>query len=64
MRINTNNLVVMTEASQNFSKGVRLVDENGMEEIEQARIARAAKIDETADRLIEENLEAFLELAK
>lgn len=54
----------MTETSQNFSKVVRLVDENGMEEIKQAHIARAAKIDETADMLIEENLEAFSELAK
>ncbi len=83
MMINTNNLVAMTEANQNFSKVIRLVDENGMavilknnkpryvlvdfseyEEIEQARTARAAKIAETADMLIEENLEAFLELAK
>ena len=30
MLINTNNLVAMTEANQNFSKVVRLVDENGM----------------------------------
>ncbi len=83
MMINTNNLVAMTEANQNFSKVVRLVDENGMavilknnkpryvlvdfseyEEIESVRIARAAKISATADMLIEENLEALMELAK
>lgn len=30
MMVNTNNLVPMTEANQNFSKVVRTVDENGM----------------------------------
>lgn len=30
MLVNTNNLVAMTEANQNFSKVVRLVDEDGM----------------------------------
>ena len=29
MKINTNNLVSITEANQNFSKVARLVDENG-----------------------------------
>ena len=29
MNINTNNLVSITEANQNFSKVARLVDENG-----------------------------------
>ena len=29
MLVNTNNLVAMTEANQNFSKVVRLVDETG-----------------------------------
>ena len=30
MMVNTNNIVPMTDANQNFSKVVRLVDENGM----------------------------------
>lgn len=30
MMINTNSIVAMTEANQNFSKVVRIVDENGM----------------------------------
>ncbi len=30
MLVNTNNLVSMTEANQNFSKVIRLVDESGM----------------------------------
>ena len=29
MMVNTNNLVSITEANQNFSKVARLVDENG-----------------------------------
>ncbi len=83
MTIDTNNLVAMTEANQNFSKVVRLVDENGLaiilknnkpryvlvdfseyDEIDQARTARKQKINNTADKLIDENLEAFMELAK
>ena len=83
MMINTNNLVPMTEANQNFSKVVRTVDENGMavilknnkpryvvvdfdeyDTISAAMQMRKAKIDGTADKLIEENMEALLELAK
>lgn len=30
MMINTNSIVAMTEANQNFTKVVRIVDENGM----------------------------------
>lgn len=30
MMVNTKNIVPMTDANQNFSKVVRLVDENGM----------------------------------
>ncbi len=54
MMIDTDKLVPMTEANQNFSKVVRTVDEN----------VRKAKIDGAADKLIEENMEALLELAK
>ncbi|MGN0455382.1 MAG: type II toxin-antitoxin system Phd/YefM family antitoxin [Acutalibacteraceae bacterium] len=83
MLVNTESLVGMTEANQNFSKVVRLVDENGMavimknnkpryvlvgfdeyDEIQEARKLRAKKISDTADKLIDENLEAFKELAK
>lgn len=73
----------MTEANQNFSKVVRLVDEDGMavilknnkpryvvvdfdeyDEIQTARLARSKMISDVADNLIDENLEAFKELAK
>lgn len=83
MLVNTNNLVAMTEANQNFSKVIRLVDENGMavilknnkpryvlvdfdeyDEIQKLRTKRAKTISDTADFLIDENLEAFKELAK
>lgn len=83
MLVNTNNLVAMTEANQNFSKVVRLVDEDGMavilknnkpryvvvnfdeyDEIQTARLARSKMILDVADNLIDENLEAFKELAK
>lgn len=83
MMIDTNNLVPMTEANQNFSKVVRTVDENGMavilknnkpryvvvdfdeyDTISAAMQMRKAKIDGTADKLIDENMEALLELAK
>ncbi len=83
MMIDTNNLVPMTEANQNFSKVVRTVDENGMavilknnkpryvvvdfdeyDTISAAMQMRKTKIDGTADKLIEENMEALLELAK
>lgn len=83
MMINTDNIVPMTDANQNFSKVVRMVDENGMavimknnkpryvvvdfEEYEAVSAMlklRKQKIDEAADQIIDENLEAFLELAK
>ena len=83
MMINTDNIVPMTDANQNFSKVVRMVDENGMavimknnkpryvvvdfEEYEAVSAMlklRKQKIDEAADKIIDENLEVFLELAK
>lgn len=83
MLVNTNNLVSMTEANQNFSKVVRIVDESGMavilknnkpkyilvdfdeyEEIQAMMKEKAKLISDTADLLINENLEAFKELAK
>lgn len=41
-----------------------LVDFSEYDELEQMRQLRAQKISATADALIDENLEAFLELAK
>ena len=83
MMVNTDNLVAMTEANQNFSKVVRTVDESGLAVIlrnnksryvvvdfdEYNNIAaalqmRKAKIDGASDKLIDENMEALLELAK
>lgn len=83
MMVNTNYLVPMTEANQNFSKVVRTVDESGMavilknnkpryvvvdfdeyETIAAAMQMRKAKIDSVADKLIDENMEALLELSK
>ena len=81
--VNTDNLVAMTEANQNFSRVVRTVDESGLAVIlknnkpryvvvdfdEYNNIAaalqmRKSKIDDAADKLIDENMEALLELAK
>ncbi len=83
MMVNTNNIVPMTDANQNFSKVVRLVDENGMavimknnkpryivvdfdqyDYISTAIKARKDKINTAANKIIDENLEAFTELAK
>lgn len=83
MMVNTDNLVAMTEANQNFSKVVRTVDESGLavilknnkpkyvvvdfdeyNNISAALQMRKAKIDDTADKLIDENTEALPKLAK
>ena len=80
MKIDTNILVAMTDANQNFSKVVRMVDENGMAvilknnkprymvvdfaEYEEIKAARAKLINEASDEIIKENLEVFEELAK
>ena len=83
MLIDTNLLVPMTDANQNFSKVVRMVDRDGMAVIlknnqpkyvvvdfsEYDKIAatlqmRKQLIDTTADAIIEDNVEAFLELGK
>jgi len=83
MTVDTNTLVAMAEANQNFSRVVRVVDEEGVavilknnkpryvvvgfeeyNEIKTALQLRRQKIESTADELLAENLEAFLELAK
>jgi antitoxin Phd len=80
MTLDTNLLVPMTEANQNFSKVVRLVDESGMAvilknnkprymvlsfaEYDEIQAARQKFIDATVDNIIAENLEALKELAQ
>ncbi len=80
MTIDTNTLVSITEANQNFSKVARLVDENGsaiilknnvpryiiMEfpEAEKLQTAPDDDVEAISKRLIEKNLEAYKELAK
>ena len=80
MKIDTSALVPMTEANQNFSKVVRIVDESGMavilknnkprymllsfKEYEEIQALRLKLINAAADSVISENLEALLELAK
>ena len=83
MMVDSKNLVPMTEANQNFSRVVRMVDESGLavilknnkpryivvdfgeyEQIQTLRALRARQIGQEADRLLEENQEAFRELAK
>ena len=80
MVIDTNMIVPMTEANQNFSKVVRLVDESGMAvilknnkprymvvsfaEYDEIQTARKKLFNEVADNVIAENTEALLELAK
>ena len=83
MMVNTKTIVPMTDANQNFSKVVRMVDENGLavimknnkpryvvvdfdeyEAVASAIQMRKAKVSDTADKIIDENIEAFTELAK
>ena len=80
MNIDTNVIVPMTEANQNFSKVVRLVDETGMavilknnkprymvltfQEYDEIIAARKKFFNNTVDDVISENMEALLELAK
>lgn len=80
MIINTNTLVSITEANQNFSKVARLVDERGSAvilknnvpryyiiEFSQAEQMQAAPNEDVMDistRLIEQNRKAYEELAK
>lgn len=80
MMINSNTLVSITEANQNFSKVARLVDEQGSVVILKNNVPRylvvefsqAEKLQAAADeevmqvsaRLIGQNREAYEELAK
>lgn len=80
MMINTDTMVSMTEANQNFSKVARLVDEHGaavilknnvprylVVEFSQAEQMQAASDEDILDvsaRLIRQNRTAYEELAK
>ncbi|MGN0690679.1 MAG: type II toxin-antitoxin system Phd/YefM family antitoxin [Oscillospiraceae bacterium] len=80
MTVNTNTLVSITEANQNFSKVARLVDQNGsavilknnvpryvvleFSEVEKLQTAADEDIADISKRLIAKNLEAYKELAK
>lgn len=80
MKINTNNLVSIAEANQNFSKVARLVDERGSVVIlknnvpryivmefssaEQEQLANDEDVMSISKRLIEKNRQAYEVLAK
>ena len=80
MVINTDNLVSITEANQNFSRVARMVDENGaavilknnvpryvlmeFSQVEYAQQAKDEDILEISKRLISKNKQAYEVLAK
>ena len=80
MTINTNQIVSMTEANQNFSKVVKIADKNGsavvfknnkpkyviinVEENPIFELSDDEKIDVASKRILEKYLDAFKELAK
>ncbi len=80
MNINTNNLVSITEANQNFSRVARMVDENGsviilknnapryllveFKAAEQEQLADDEDLLAISNRLIEKNKKAYEVLAK
>ena len=80
MMVNTENLVSITEANQNFSKVARVVDEHGTAVIlknnvprylvidfskaEQEKIASTEDVFAISERLIKQNMKAYEVLAK
>ncbi len=80
MNVNTNNLVSITEANQNFSRVARMVDENGAVVIlknnsprylliefssaEKEQLAHDEDVASISKRLIEKNRAAYEVLAK
>ena len=80
MIINTDNLVSITEANQNFSRVARLVDENGaavilknnvpryvlveFSQVEDEQQAKDENVLEISKRLISKNKQAYEVLAK
>ena len=80
MNINTNNMVSITEANQNFSRVARMVDENGSVLVlknnapryliieysiaENEEIAADEDVMDLSQRLLTKNMEAYKVLAK
>lgn len=80
MMVDINTLISMTEVNQDFSKVAKLVDENGAAIIlennvpryvimefpaaEKPRFASDGEVSRISEKLIENNLEAYKELAK
>ncbi|MBM3709697.1 MAG: type II toxin-antitoxin system Phd/YefM family antitoxin [Actinobacteria bacterium] len=80
MQINTKDLISLTEANQNFSKVARTVDEKGsviilknnnphyiiidFKKFEQLGLSANEDLESIAGRILKDNLEAFIELAK
>ena len=80
MTIDTNTMVSITEANQNFSKVTRVVDEHGTAVIlknnvprylvidfskaEAKKIADIEDVTAISERLIKQNMDAYKELAK
>lgn len=80
MTIDTNTMVSITEANQNFSKVTRVVDEHGTAVIlknnvprylvidfskaEAQKIADIEDVTAISERLIKQNMEAYKELTK
>ena len=80
MVINTDNLVSISEASQNFSRVARLVDENGaavilknnvpryllidFSQVEAEQVSKDEDVMEISKRLLQKNHKAYEVLAK
>ena len=80
MNINTNQIVSISEANQNFSRVARLAEKNGtivifknnkpkfklvdLEQDEEIELTDDDKIDLVAARILKKNRKAFEELAK
>ena len=80
MKINTKNIISISEANQNFSQVARLVDEQGsavimknnvpryvlveFEKFENEQIAADEDVEQISKRLLEQNKEAYEVLAK
>ena len=80
MLVNTEKMISISEANQNFSKVAKIVDKDksvvimknnrpkyillDFDEFSKAESSREEKLDEIADRILKDNIIAFKELAK
>jgi len=80
MQVNIKNLVLMTEATQNFSKVAKMVDENGAavilknnspryvvldySKVEEENAADNQAVEEVSAKILKKHLQAFKELDK